>query len=258
MDAVMVIDIGNSNIKIGIYEGATLLHHWRISTNAERTVDELGILVRGLVREAQWEAESLRGIIVSSVVPPILSTVERMCTQYFGLVPLVIGPGVRTGLDIKTENPREVGADRIVNAVAALHLYRPPLVIVDFGTATTFCVVDQAGHYIGGAIAPGVGIAAAALYETAAKLPRVELLKPRTVIGRNTVHSMQSGILFGFVGLVDGVVDRIKRELPLPYTVVGTGGFAVLLGPETRTIQHIQPLLTLEGLRILWERNRER
>lgn len=258
MDTVMVLDVGNSNTKIGVFVGSALVHHWRISTVQERTTDELGIVTLGLVKDAGVLPKDLAGIVISSVVPPIMPAIERMCKQYFGISPLIVGPGVRTGLDIKAESPRDVGADRIVNAISAVVSYGPPLIIVDFGTATTFCVVDDSGHYVGGAIAPGVRTAADALFESAAKLPRVELARPKTVIGKNTVTGVQSGVVYGFASLVDGMVEHIAHELPLSFTVVATGGLAELIAPQSKSISHIHPLLTLEGLRILWERNRER
>lgn len=258
MDSIMVLDVGNSNTKIGIFVGPSLTHHWRIATVQERTTDELGMVMTGLMQGAGVVPNELAGIVISSVVPPVMPAIERMCKQYFAISPLVVGPGVRTGLDIKAESPREVGADRIVNAISAVAQYGPPLIVVDFGTATTFCVVDASGHYVGGAIAPGVTTSAEALFESAAKLPRVELARPKTVIGKNTVTGVQSGVVYGFASLVDGMVEHIKRELPLPYTVVATGGLAELIAPESKCIAHIHPLLTLEGLRIVWERNRER
>lgn len=258
MDSIMVLDVGNSNTKIGIFVGPSLAHHWRISTVQERTTDELGMVIAGLVQSAGVVRNQLAGVVISSVVPPIMPAIERMCKQYFGITPLIVGPGVRTGLDIKADSPREVGVDRIVNAISAVAQYGPPLIIVDFGTATTFCVVDALGHYVGGAIAPGVRTSADALFESAAKLPRVELARPKTVIGKNTVTGVQSGVVYGFASLVDGMVEHIARELPLPYTVVATGGLAELIAPESKCISHIHPLLTLEGLRIVWERNRER
>jgi type III pantothenate kinase len=250
------MDVGNSNIAVGVYEGATLKHHWRLATVRDRTSDEWGILIKSLCRNEGFDDTALDGIVISSVVPPLMTALEHMCQRYFHCTPLVVGPGIKTGLQIKYENPRDVGADRIVNAVAAVHKYGPPLIVVDFGTATTFCVIDAAGQYLGGVIAPGIQISTEALVHRAAKLPRIELLRPQRVIGRNTVTSMQSGVVFGFVGQVDGIVERIRAELPLPFTVVATGGLADLVSPDSKTIQYTQPYLTLEGLHILWERNR--
>ena len=252
-----MLDVGNSNIVLGFYEGNALRVHWRISTVRERTSDELGILMKSLFHDRGLELADVDGIVISSVVPPLMTSLENMCRQYFGLSPLVVGPGMKTGLPIKYENPREVGSDRIVNAVAGIQLYGPPLIIVDFGTATTFCVVDPAGQYLGGVIAPGVKISTDALFQRAAKLPRIDLVRPARVIGRNTVSSMQSGVVFGFAGQVDGIVDRIEEELGYACRVVATGGLAGLISPDSRTVQYVNPNLTLEGLRILWERNRQ-
>lgn len=251
-----MIDVGNSNTKLGVYSGLTLTHHWRITTVRDRTSDELGILIKGLFHDQGFDAAQLDGIVICSVVPPVMTALELMCERYFGRAPLIVGPGIKTGLFIKYENPREVGADRIVNAVAGVQMFGPPLVIVDFGTATTFCVVDTGGHYLGGVIAPGVQISTEALYQRAAKLPRIDLVKPKTVVGRNTVSSMQSGVIYGFVGQVDEIVRRICAEVPLSFKVVATGGLAQLISPESQTITHVSPYLTLEGLRILWERNK--
>ncbi len=256
MDRILVLDVGNTNIVIGLYTGKELRHRWRIATVRERTSDELGILLKSLFHDQGADPSALDGIVVSSVVPPLMTALENMCIRYFGHSPLIVGPGMRTGLPIKYENPRDVGADRIVNAVAAVQIYGPPLIIVDFGTATTFCVVDEQGQYLGGVIAPGVKTSADALFEHAAKLPRIELVRPRTVVGRNTVTSMQSGVIFGFAGLVDGIVERIRGEIPLPFKVVSTGGLAELVSAQSRMIQYTNLDLTLEGLRVLWERNR--
>lgn len=256
MERILVLDVGNTNIVIGLYKGAELEHRWRISTVRDRTSDELGILIKSLFQDRKVDSGPVDGIVLSSVVPPLMTALEDMCQRYFGRVPLVVGPGMRTGLPIKYENPRDVGADRIVNAVAAIQIYGPPLIIVDFGTATTFCVVDEQGQYLGGVIAPGIRTSAEALFEHAAKLPRIELVRPRNVVGRNTVASMQAGVVFGFAGLVDGIVERIREEIPLPFKVVATGGLAELVNTQSRTIQYTNPALTLEGLRILWERNR--
>jgi type III pantothenate kinase len=253
---VLVVDVGNSNLSIGIFEGPVLAHRWRVSTVQSRTSDELAMLLKLLCHDRGVDLARIDGVAICSVVPPLMPALERMCRNYLHLEPLVVGPGVRTGLPIKYENPREVGADRITNAVAAIHLYGPPLIIVDMGTATTFCVIDDRGQYLGGAIAPGMGTATEALYQRAAKLPHIELVRPRQVVGRNTVASMQAGVVFGFVGLVDGIVERIRQELPLPFRVIATGGLAPLVAADSKTIDTVHPYLTLEGLRILWERNR--
>ncbi|MBG9795526.1 transcriptional regulator [Paenibacillus dendritiformis] len=255
---ILVIDIGNTNIVLGVYEGDKLLHNWRLSTSRQSTTDEYGVMIYNLFTMTKLSVKDIEGVILSSVVPPIMHTMEMLCRKYLNKAPLIVGPGVKTGLNIRIENPREVGADRIVNAVAAIELYGglKPLVVVDFGTATTFDVIDVKGNYIGGAIVPGIGVSTEALYQRAAKLPRIELTKPKSVIGRNTVHSMQAGIIFGYAGQVDGIVDRITNELGAEPTVIATGGMAELIASESRTIDTTNPLLTLEGLRLIYNRNK--
>ena len=252
---LLVIDVGNTNIVLGVFKGKTLLDHWRVSTNRLGTTDEYGVLIRNLFYLIGVNAKEIDAIIISSVVPPVMPTLERMCQRYFGLVPLVIGPGVKTGMDIKYDNPREVGADRIVNAVAAYELYGGPVIIIDFGTATTFCGVDKKGNYLGGAICPGIGISTEALVQRTAKLPRIEIRRTERVICRNTVESMQAGVFYGFVGQVEGLVARMRKELGAHAKVVATGGLAVVIGPSTKSIDVVEPMLTLEGLRIIYERN---
>ncbi|MEC0373222.1 type III pantothenate kinase [Paenibacillus chibensis] len=253
---ILVIDIGNTNIVLGIYKGRELLHHFRLSTVRQSTADEYGVWFHNLFHMSGIPVSDIRGVIMSSVVPPMVHVIEEMCRKYIHKQPLMVGPGIKTGLNLRYENPREVGADRIVNAVAAVDLYKGPLVVVDFGTATTFDCIDEKGAYLGGAIVPGIGIATEALVERASKLPRIELEKPKKVIGRNTVHAMQAGIIFGYAGQVDGIVKRMKQEMNAPHLkVVATGGLAELIASETEAIDEVNPLLTLEGLRIIYERN---
>lgn len=252
---LLVIDVGNTNIVLGIFKGKELMDYWRVSTNRLRTTDEYGVLIRNLFYLNGVNSDEIDAIIISSVVPPVMPTLERMCQRYFGLTPLIIGPGVKTGMDIKYDNPREVGADRIVNAVAAYEKFGGPVIIIDFGTATTFCAVDKKGTYLGGAICPGIGISTDALVQRTAKLPRIEVVRTDKVICRNTVESMQAGVFYGFVGQVDGIVARMRKELGCKAKVVATGGLAVIVAPATDAIDVVEPMLTLEGLRIIYDRN---
>lgn len=252
---LLVIDVGNTNIVLGIFKDQELVDHWRVSTDRLRTTDEYGVLIRHLFYLNGVNSEEIDAIIISSVVPPVMPTLERMCQRYFGLTPLVIGPGVKTGMDIKYDNPREVGADRIVNAVAAYEKFGGPVIIIDFGTATTFCAVDKKGTYLGGAICPGIGISTDALVQRTAKLPRIEVVQAEKVICRNTVESMQAGVFYGFVGQVDGIVSRMRKELGCKARVVATGGLAVIVAPATDAIDVVEPMLTLEGLKIIYDRN---
>ncbi|SFM18350.1 type III pantothenate kinase [Pelosinus propionicus] len=253
---LLVFDIGNTNIVLGAYEGEELLQHWRVSTDRQKTGDEYGMLINNLFAYGGLSIKDISEVIISSVVPPLVVPLVKMCQRYFKVEPLVVGAGIRTGIFIKYENPREVGADRIVNAVAAHHKYSGPLIIVDFGTATTFCVIGENGDYLGGAISPGIGISTEALFQRAAKLPRIELVKPKSVICRNTVTSMQSGIIYGFVGQVEGIVKRMKEELGQDAYVIATGGLANLIAQETSVINAVEHFLTLEGLRIIYDLNR--
>lgn len=253
---VLVFDAGNTNIVMGIFDGEKLVTSWRTATDRRRTADDLGMLVKSLFDYGGFSFGDIEALVLSSVVPPLTPIISTMCRRYFGREPLVVGPGVKTGMPIRYENPREVGADRIVNAVAAAYIYGRPAVVVDFGTATTFCAISRQGEYLGGAIAPGVAISTEALFEQAAKLPRVELSRPSQAIGKNTVVSMQSGIYFGFVAQVDGIVTRIKGEIGQDAVVVATGGLARLICQGTTTVDHIEPYLTLHGLKLIYDRNR--
>ncbi|MBP1932485.1 type III pantothenate kinase [Ammoniphilus resinae] len=254
---ILVIDVGNTNIVFGVFRGEELIHDWRIATDRNKTDDEYGILIKCLFRDAGLEVNMIDGVIMSSVVPPIMFALEHMVEKYFHQKPLVIGPGTKTGLNIKAENPREVGADRIVNAVAAVHHYGTPLIVVDFGTATTFCYIDEKGNWAGGAIAPGINISTEALYNRAAKLPRIEIAKPPTILGKNTVTAMQAGAFYGFVGQVNEIVGRMKEESGTDAKVIATGGLSELLQEETTSIDKIDLMLTLKGLKLIYERNRK-
>ena len=254
---LLVFDVGNTNIVMGVYRDSTLLHSWRLFTDRNQTADEYEIKIRVLLGNAHIQAGDISDVIISSVVPPIMPTFERLINKCFGIEPLIVGPGVKTGLPILGDNPREVGADRIVNAVAGVALFGSPLIIIDFGTATTLCVVDEQGRYLGGAISPGIGISAEALFQRAAKLPRIELSKPKSVIGRNTVACMQSGLIYGYVGLVDGLVNRMISELGVEPKVIATGGMAEIISEESETIDVVMENLTLEGLRLIYSLNRK-
>jgi type III pantothenate kinase len=297
---LLAVDIGNTNIVFGLFDGARLLTHFRVETRKARTEDEYAAILSSLLQlhglpfqparepegaepaipptasEADVGADPApavspllplstqpgeRGIsagILATVVPPVLAAFQRLFQRYLHLEPVIVGPGTRTGMPILYDNPREVGADRIINAVAAYERYRSGCLVVDFGTATTFDVVTPKGEYLGGAIAPGIGISADALFHAAAKLPRVELVRPRSVIGKNTVSSMQSGLIYGYVGLVDGIVERMRAEVDFPLRVVATGGLAALLARDSRTIEDCDEMLTLTGLRIIYDRERRR
>jgi len=252
---ILVFDVGNTNMVLGVLEGEKLLTHWRLRTDSMRTADEYGMTLKNLFEYQGIDQKNIKAVVISSVVPSLMMELEAMSEKYFHCQPLIVGPGIKTGLAIKYENPREVGADRVVNAVAGFHKYGGPLIIVDFGTATTFCVVNDRGEYLGGAIAPGIKISTDALVARASKLPRVELIKPKSLIGKNTVASMQAGILYGFVGQVEGIINRMKSELDMNPTVIATGGLAGIIAEETDTIDIIDEFLTLEGLRLIYEMN---
>ncbi len=252
---LLVFDIGNSNIVMGTYDGKRLTHHWRISTDRQKTGDEYGMLINDLFRFQGIRMTDIDAIIISSVVPPLVVPLVKMCERYFRHRPLVVGPGIKTGIKLKYENPREIGADRIVNSVGAFEQYGGPLIVVDIGTATTFDVVDKNGDYLGGVIAPGIGISTEALFSRTAQLPRVAFVTPKNVIGRNTISGMQSGIIYGFVGQIDEICRRIKGEMKQEMKVVATGGLAQMIANESSQIEEVDTFLTLTGLRVLYERN---
>jgi type III pantothenate kinase len=252
---LLCIDLGNTNITLGLYENGELHSHWRLNTDHHKMPDEYGILLLSLLAHAGHRPQEVTGICLCSVVPPLTGVLEQMCDLYFQQKPLTVDVGVKTGVKIRYDNPRDVGADRVVDAVAAYRLYGGPTCIVDFGTATTFDAISREGDYLGGAIAPGIGIAAEALFSRAARLTRVDLIRPPRAIGGNTVHSLQSGLLFGYVGLVEGMVARFRAELGDGTRIVGTGGLAELIARETDVIEVVDPWLTLKGLRIVWELN---
>jgi len=253
---ILAININNTHTTLGAFEGDKLVADWRLATDRMRTSDEYGLIVRSLFKEAGFLPGDVDGIAMASVVPPVTQTFVSMCVKYFKMEPIQIGPGIKNGLSIKYENPREVGADRVAVAVAAIKLYGPPLIIVDLGTATTFDAINAQGDYLGGAIAPGLGIAAEALFARTAKLPRIELVRPKTAIGRNTVSSMQAGLVFGYAALVDGMVRRFMAEMNCRPKVIATGGLAGVMG-DAETIEIVDPHLTLHGLRLIYEMNRE-
>jgi type III pantothenate kinase len=253
--ALLAIDVGNTHTVVGVYENEKLVRHWRVLSDAGRTADEYGVLLWNLYRASDLPIPRRSAIIVCSVVPPMTKVVEDLCRDYFHSEPLVVGPGVKTGMPILYDNPKEVGADRIVNAVAAYEKYKETCIVVDFGTATTFDCISAKGEYLGGVITPGLGISLDALVTRTAKLPRVELVRPPKVVGKNTVHAIQAGIVYGYVALVDGLVARIRNEMGAKARVIATGGFATMLAPESTTIETFDEFLTLEGLRLIHHRN---
>ncbi len=253
---ILVIDVGNTHTVIGVYDEKKLLSYWRISTDLNKTEDEYGILVKNLISNSNLSLSDIKSVVISCVIPPVSWILKKMSIDYFKVTALVVGPGIKTGIHIKTDNPKEVGADRIVNAIAAYKLYGGPVIIVDFGTATTFCAVNAKGEYLGGAIAPGIEISAEALFEKTAKLPKVELIKPKHCICSNTVSAMQSGLFFGYLGLTNELIRRFKKELGEDSLVVATGGYAELIGNESKIIDKVNPFLTLQGLRMIYEMNK--
>ena len=253
---LLCIDIGNTNTVLGVCDKDQILEHWRIRTETEATADELGMLLANLFNTSGRKVSDINDIIISCVVPPLLNAFEGLCRRYFNVKPLIVGPGLKTGMPIHYDNPKEVGADRIVNAVAAFERYHKALIIIDFGTATTFDCVSEEGAYIGGAIAPGVIVSCEGLVQKASKLPRVEIFsKPKNVITRDTISAMNSGIIYGYSGLVDGIVRRMKKEAGYDMTVVATGGLAPLICEESEVIDHVEEFLTLEGLMLIYKRN---
>lgn len=255
---LLAMDIGNTNTVLGLFDGDQLIHDWRIRTEVNTTTDEYGILIRSLFSSFEIQSDRVSEVIISCVVPPVLNNVENFCKKYFGITPLVVGPGVKTGMPILYDNPKEVGADRIVNAVAAFDIYRDATVVVDFGTATTFDYISERGEYIGGVICPGIMISCEALFQKASKLPRVEIFaRPRSILAKNTITSMNAGIVFGYAGLVEGIIERVKAEMQRDLNVVATGGLASLIAAECPAIQVVDDFLTLKGLQIIHSRNRK-
>ena len=253
---LLAIDVGNTNTVLGVFQGERLVADWRVRTERERTRDELGVLLSNLFAASPVPMGSIDGVIISSVVPPMNNTLIDFCRRYFGLQPLFVGPGIKTGMPILYDNPREVGADRIVNAVAAYERFPQDLIVVDFGTATTFDCISADGKYLGGAISPGVMISCEALFQRASKLPRVEIFsRPKSVVAKDTVSSMNAGVLYGYAGLVDGLVDAINAERGVKCKVLATGGLAGIIAAHSATIEEVDDLLTLRGLYILYQRN---
>jgi type III pantothenate kinase len=253
---LLTIDLGNTNLTIGLYQGETLTHHWRLATDPARMPDEYGLQLLGLLTNAGQTPAGLGGVALSSVVPPLTGRLVQACQEYLKQEPLVVDTGVKTGIRIRYDDPKAVGADRVCDAVAVMHLYGGPACVIDFGTATTFNALTKDGEYLGGAITAGINLAAEALFAHAAKLQRIDLQLPPSVIGRNTTHAMQSGLIYGYVAMTEGMVERFRRELGPEMKVIATGGLAALVAKETPVIQIHAPWLTLDGLRLIWELNR--
>ncbi len=252
---LLAIDVGNSNIVLGIFSGDEIKLNRRISTFPQRTSDEFSLLIEGFLTLSKIKLRQIDSAIISTVVPPLVAPLREMIKNLFNIDPLFVEPGIKTGLDIKYDDPREVGADRIVNAVAGYTKFGGPLIIIDLGTATTFCVISEKGEYLGGAIAPGLGISIEALFTKTAKLPKVEVIKPKRIIGKNTIESIQSGIYYGTVSMIDGMIEKLSQALPKKPTVIATGGYAREITTESKYIQKVCPFLTLEGLKILYDKN---
>ena len=253
---ILAMDVGNTNIKTALFDGKEMFKYWRMSTNIHSTSDEYGIRLTSMFAHEKVPTDAVDGIVVSSVVPTINFTIEHMLQNYFGITPLIVAPGIKTGINIRYENPRELGSDRIANAVATYEEYGGPCIFIDFGTATTFGVVDEKGAFLGGLICPGIKLSSEALVTGTAKLPRFEFVKPDEVIGRTTLTNLQSGMYYGYVGLIKNIVRKIKQELGREAYVVATGGMAVLIAEESKAIDKLDGLLTLKGLRLIYERNR--
>jgi len=261
LTVLLVIDVGNTNVSIGVFDydqsdHAALSHHWRIGTHGEQTSDEIALSLSALFQHEDRNCREVTDIVISSVVPPLLPIFERVCEKLFKKSPIIVGPGIRTGMPVRYENPREVGADRIVNALAAFEMFGGPIIAVDFGTATTFDCISGRGEYLGGVICPGIHISMEALFERASMLHRVEIARPKAVIGKTTTGAIQSGLLYGYAGVVDSMVQRIRGELGANARVVATGGLAGRVAAESSSIERVEPFLTLEGLRIIYEKNR--
>ncbi len=255
---ILAIDVGNTNIVVALYEKSKLRRNWRMATDINKASDEYGVLLMQFLSLENVQGGDITDVMIASVVPTVMHSLKNAVKRYIGCEPMIVGPGIKTGMNIRMDNPKELGADRIVNAVAAINKYKPPLVIVDFGTATTFCAVDRKGDYIGGVIVAGVKISMDALFEKTAKLPKVEIVEPDGVIGRNTIHAIQSGAVYGQAGQADGIIRRFKKEIGEDATVVATGGLAKTIAKQSEEIDVVDSMLTLDGLKILYDKNKER